>query len=130
MRALIEKDPRNAERIFPYIGGEEVNNDPRHAHHRYVIDFTDFPLRREAGRKYWAAMTPFEREDALRAGIVPEDYTDHVANDWPDLLEIVERQIKGKRASHSTAPWWLFERRRGELYTAIQKLDRVLLIRL
>ena len=28
MRALIAKDPRNAERIFPYIGGEEVNSDP------------------------------------------------------------------------------------------------------
>ena len=26
MHRLIEKDPRNAERIFPYIGGEEVNS--------------------------------------------------------------------------------------------------------
>ena len=39
MKALIAKNPRNAERIFPYIGGEEVNNSPTHAHHRYVIDF-------------------------------------------------------------------------------------------
>ena len=39
MQRLIAKDPRNAERIFPYIGGEEVNTDPMHAHHRYVIDF-------------------------------------------------------------------------------------------
>ena len=39
MRELIAKDPRNAERIFPYIGGEEVNNSPTHAHHRYVINF-------------------------------------------------------------------------------------------
>jgi restriction-modification enzyme MmeI-like protein len=36
---LIAKDPRNAERIFPYIGGEEVNNNPTYAHHRYVINF-------------------------------------------------------------------------------------------
>jgi hypothetical protein len=28
MHSLIAKDPRNAERIFPYIGGDEVNNDP------------------------------------------------------------------------------------------------------
>ena len=34
MHRLIEKDPRNAERIFPYIGGEEVNTSPTHAHHR------------------------------------------------------------------------------------------------
>ncbi len=39
MRALIAKDSRNAERIFPYIGGEEVNDSPTHAHHRYVINF-------------------------------------------------------------------------------------------
>ena len=30
MHELIEKDPRNAERIFPYIGGEEVNDSPTH----------------------------------------------------------------------------------------------------
>lgn len=39
MHELIKKDPRNAERIFPYIGGEEVNDSPTHAHHRYVINF-------------------------------------------------------------------------------------------
>ena len=47
MRRLIEKDPRNREVIFPYIGGEEVNTSPMHAHHRYVINFRDWPLRRE-----------------------------------------------------------------------------------
>ncbi|MGA2703611.1 MAG: type IIL restriction-modification enzyme MmeI [Isosphaeraceae bacterium] len=39
MHRLIAKDPRNAEKIFPYIGGEEVNDSPTHAHHRYVINF-------------------------------------------------------------------------------------------
>jgi hypothetical protein len=69
MRALIEKEPRNAERIFPYIGGEEVNTDPRHAHHRYVIDFDDFPLRREAMAKSWVAMTERECEEACAMGL-------------------------------------------------------------
>ena len=39
MHELIRKDPHNAARIFPYIGGEEVNDSPTHAHHRYVINF-------------------------------------------------------------------------------------------
>jgi hypothetical protein len=39
MHRLIEKNPRNREVIFPYIGGEEVNTSPTHAHHRYVINF-------------------------------------------------------------------------------------------
>ena len=28
MEELIAKDPRNQERIFPYIGGKEVNDSP------------------------------------------------------------------------------------------------------
>ena len=44
MRRLIAEDPRNRDAIFPYIGGEEVNTSPTHAHHRYVINFRDYPL--------------------------------------------------------------------------------------
>ena len=54
MRRLIELAPRNREVIFPYIGGEEVNTSPTHAHHRYVINFHDWPLRR-AGRQAQAS---------------------------------------------------------------------------
>ena len=39
MHELIAKDSRNSERIFAYIGGEELNESPTHAHHRYVINF-------------------------------------------------------------------------------------------
>jgi hypothetical protein len=41
MRRLLDQDARNAERIFPYIGGEEINTSPNHAYHRYVIDFAE-----------------------------------------------------------------------------------------
>ena len=56
MNRLIEADPRNHEVIFPYIGGEEVNTSPTHAHHRYVINFRDWPLRR-ADRQAQASKT-------------------------------------------------------------------------
>ncbi|MEH2400632.1 MAG: DNA methyltransferase [Nostoc sp.] len=39
IQRLIEQKPKNQERIFPYIGGEEVNSSPTHTHHRYVINF-------------------------------------------------------------------------------------------
>ncbi len=32
MNELIAKDQRNASRIFPYIGGEEINDSPTHSH--------------------------------------------------------------------------------------------------
>ena len=41
MERLIAENPKNAEVIFPYIGGEEVNSSPTHAHHRYVINFVE-----------------------------------------------------------------------------------------
>ena len=50
MHRLIEQDPRNQERIFPYIGGEEVNTSPTHSHHRYVINFGD--MKEDEARKY------------------------------------------------------------------------------
>ncbi len=96
MHRLIEKDAKNAERIFPYIGGEEVNSSPTHAHHRYVINFGEIS----------------EKE----------------AREYSDLMEIVEEKVKGTRGKHSTAPWWQFERLRGELFKAIAPLERVLVI--
>jgi len=128
MRRLIAQDPRNAERIFPYIGGEEVNDSPVQAHHRYVINFEDFPLRRADLGEDWASAGEARRKQWLRTGLVPLEYPGPVAADWPDLLEIVERRVKGTRAAHSTAGWWQFERYRGELYDAIHGLERVLVI--
>lgn len=135
MRALIEKDRRNAERIFPYIGGEEVNTSPTHAHHRHVIDFADFPLRRDPSLPSWFLNVGTEacekrRQQWLRDGIVPGDYPDPVAADWPDLLEIVERFVKPERLKIKDkvgkAIWWRFLRRRDRLYRAIAPLERVL----
>ena len=42
--ALVTKDPRNAERIFPYLGGQEVNSSPTHDFDRYVINFGQMEL--------------------------------------------------------------------------------------
>jgi hypothetical protein len=97
MERLIAEDPKNAEVIFPYIGGKEVNDSPTHAHHRYVINFGD------------------RAEEECR-------------RQWPELMAIVERKVKGTRGSHSTAPWWLFERLRGELYAASGAYEWVLSI--
>jgi hypothetical protein len=44
MERLIATNPRNRERIFPYIGGDEVNDSPNHRHHRYVINFAQMNL--------------------------------------------------------------------------------------
>lgn len=130
MRALIAKNPRNAERIFPYIGGEEVNNSPTHAHHRYVIDFSDFPLRRDASLSSWNASTERAREAWLRDSVVPSDFSGPVAEDWPDLLKIVEDRVKPGRLLQNREArakrWWRFGDRQPGLYATISSLDRVI----
>jgi hypothetical protein len=129
MRALIEKAPRNAERILPYIGGEEVNTDPRHAHHRYVIDFFDRPLRRDSRLAAWSQMDAAERARCRVTGIVPGDYPDEVAEDWPDLISIVRRIVKPERDIQKRKAirerWWQYADKRPGLYSAISPLSRV-----
>ncbi len=133
LEQLTSKDPRNAERVFAYLGGEEVNNSPTHSHHRYVINFSDFPLRRVPHYSTtWQSAKEKQREEYLRTGIVPEDYPDPVAEDWPDLLEIVARKVKPERERQKDEMgrlrWWRFLRSRSELYAAIKPLKRVLTI--
>jgi hypothetical protein len=125
MHRLIAKDSRNAERIFPYLGGEEVNDSPTHQHHRFVINFADFPLKRTDLGKTWVGASDRERTDWLRVGIVPNDYPDSVAADWPDLLEIVETRVKPERLKQDDKigrlRWWNFLRTRGEMQAALAK---------
>ena len=54
------------------------------------------------------------------------EMSEEEARDWPDLISIVEKKVKGTRGKHSTAPWWQFERLRIELFREIEPLDRVL----
>jgi hypothetical protein len=132
MQKLIEKDPRNAERIFPYVGGDEVTNDPRHAHHRYVIDFGDFPLKRDLGLASWNDLSPPQRSECLQTCLVPADYPGPVAADWPDLLAIAERLVKPQRDKDKRdirrRRWWRFGDRQPGLYESIAKLDQVLAV--
>ena len=123
-------DPRNREAIFPYIGGEEVNTSPTHEHHRFVINFRDYPLRREDLGRSWAKAADAQRREWLRHGVVPLDYPEPVAADWTELLSIVEDRVKPERRHKNDGPakekWWQFLRPRTELYATIAALQRVL----
>ena len=148
---VTEYNSRNRKAIFPYIGGEEVNTSPTHAHHRFVINFRDYPLRRQhpvdgpastrsavassTGRPpsaaaTWRGATDEERRTWLRSGIVPPDYPGPVAADCPDLLAIVEERAKPERDVQNRKAlrerWWQHADKRPGLYSTIAGLDRVL----
>jgi hypothetical protein len=98
MHRLIAKDPRNAERIFPYIGGEEVNDSPTHAHHRYVINFGD--MTEEQARRWPDLMAIVERK------VKPERMQQ-------------KREIRRRY-------WWRFGEPAPALYAAVRGMKRVL----
>lgn len=127
---LIDSDSRNAERIFPYIGGSEVNDSPTHAHHRYIINFADFPLRRADLSAVWATADTSQRRVWLREGVVPLDYPAPVAADWPDLLKILENKVKPERMKDNRDGykryWWQYAEKRPALTKAIDGLEKVL----
>ena len=123
----------NARRIQPYIGGEEVNDSPTHAHRRWAIDFGDFPLERRDGLKpHWTEASAERRAAYLSDGIVPADYPEPVAADWPDLLNIVRERVKPERDHNSRDVrrrfWWRHAERQTALYSAIGNFKRVISI--
>ena len=104
MHRLIENDPRNREVIFPYIGGEEVNTSPTHAHHRYVINFGE---RSEAEcRRRWPDLMAI-----VEAKLKPERMTKDAAK-YPRMVN----------------EWWKFWNSRPELHAGVAGLERVLAI--
>jgi hypothetical protein len=98
MHELIRMDPRNAERIFPYIGGEEVNDSPTHAHHRYVINFGQMS---EEEARQWPGLMAIVEEKVKPSRLAQK------------------RDVRAKY-------WWRYGEVAPALYEAIRGLDRVL----
>lgn len=88
---MLDADPKNAEVIFPYINGDDLNSDPEQKPSRWVINFWDWP---ETKAKTYTL--PYKwLEDNVK--------TERLSN-----------KDKGAREK-----WWLFLRARSELYHAI-----------
>ncbi len=100
MLRLIATNPKNQERIFPYIGGEEVNSSATHAHHRYVINF--FDISEDKAWEYPDLM------QIVKNKVKPER----------DIQKRDALRIK----------WWQYAEKRPGLVKAIAPLERVLVI--
>lgn len=128
--ALIARDERNREVLFPYLNGEDLNSRPDQSPSRWVINFHDWPLDRSATGK-WLEADESAREDWIRAGRVPSDYPHAVADDYPECLEIIERLVKPQRLAQSDEigqrRWWRYLRTRPELYEKIREEERTLI---
>ena len=90
-RRMLDADPRNAEVIFPYINGDDLNSDPEQRPSRWVINFWDWSKSRAE-----TYQQPFQW------------IKDHV------YAERMQNNDRGAREK-----WWLFLRARAELYNSI-----------
>ncbi len=136
--ALIARDPRNRDCLFPYLNGEDLNSRPDQSASRWVINFHDWPLAREADGS-WNDTDANQRKEFMRSGIVPRDYPDPVAEDYPELLQIVESKVKPERVRRNAKgdfvlryplfhKWWIYADKRPELYATIAGMERVLVV--
>jgi len=98
MHRLIAKDPRNAKRISPYIGGEEINSSPTQDHHRYVINFGDMT---EQEARQWPDLMMIVEEKVKPARLAQK------------------REIRARY-------WWRFGEITPALTNALRSVDTVL----
>ncbi len=101
----IEEEPRNAEVLFPYLNGEDLNSRPDCSASRWVIDFND------------------RGQGEARQYELP----------WQHVLNEVRSERISKISLSKSTPidgWWKFHRNRPAMRKAIADLDEVLVIAL
>jgi hypothetical protein len=99
--ALLAKDLRNADCLFPYLNGEDLNSHPEQKPSRWVICFHDWDLER--AREY---------PDLLR--IVEE------------RVKPERERLRGPGDKRNREYWWQFGAYRAGMRQAIAPLRRVL----
>ena len=92
-RRMLDADPRNAEVIFPYINGDDLNSDPEQKPSRWVINFWDWP--EERARLYTSA--------------------------WKRIEERVKPERAKNSRRERRERWWQFGEKAPALYHAIGK---------
>jgi len=97
---LIELDPKNKDVLFPYLNGQDLNNEIDQSPTRWVINFFDWPEEK--------ALEYAEPYRIVREKVMPE------------------RQREGNVMGREK--WWQFYRRGVDLYKAIKNMDRVLVV--
>ncbi|MCD0458646.1 type IIL restriction-modification enzyme MmeI [Roseiconus lacunae] len=102
MHKLIKRNPANQQRIFPYMGGEDLLKDPQQAVSRYVINFADFSL--DEARDW-------------------PDLLNIVEQRVRPAREKLRDNADGRRRKHR---WWQWGRYTGSLFQALAPLERTI----
>lgn len=109
MNDILSCSPESAPFIKPYVGGKQVNNQPKFTPERYVIDFGELSEAQAAKHtQLW---------DIVLRKVKPERQKG-LSGD--ELQRLIEEDPRG------AGEWWKHLRPRNELYSLIANNDRVL----
>jgi hypothetical protein len=93
--AMISANPANAEVLFPYLNGDDLNSDPRQAPSRWVINFWDWPEAKAARYR-----EPFE---LIKQRVRPERLEKSRSSSYRNIMSM----------------WWKHWNVRTELYHSV-----------
>ena len=104
-QALIKRDPRNRDVLFPYLTAQDITSHPQQEASRFVINFFDWPLQ--------------------RAQTYPECFEIVEQHVRPDREKLRGRNAIGTGRANK---WWLFASYTKSLYSAIDGLTEVVVL--
>ena len=128
-KRFIEADARNAEVLFPYLNGDDLNSSPEQKPSRWIINFFDWPLDRDAEGS-WATSSDKEKKEFFNVGHVPLDYPGNVISEFPMLHKVLDEKVRPERQRVDAngdyvlrrplpMRWWQYADKRPALYHAI-----------
>lgn len=112
---LLAQRAENRVALMPYLIGDDLNSDPEQSPARFIINFKDWKLTsaEKSGDDLWCA------------------------EEFPELLQIVEERVKPQRlalkennstAKHRRQYWWQFSNRADALTEALRGKSKALAI--
>jgi len=104
-QALIAKDPKNSDVLFPYLNGDDLNNRPDQSPSRWVINFFDWT--EEKAKEYTDCYEIIERL------VKPERQRKNEKDEY-----VLRKPLPEK--------WWIYGEKRPALYRTIAPMNRVL----
>lgn len=97
---LIAKDSKNAEILFPYINGEDLNSSTQQSPSRWIINFFDWEIEK--------AKTYKDCFDIVHEKVKPQ-------------RDLVNRKVYREI-------WWQYAEKQKSLYESLKSLDKVIVV--
>jgi len=113
-QTLVETNLKNKDVIFPYMNGDDLNNNPNEQATRYIINFFDWP--QEKAKQYSECYSIVENL------VKPERQRWSKDKNGNDII--------GDYALRKPMPekWWIYCEKRPNLYNAISSLSQTIVI--